>query len=61
MTPGQSIIFTWLSSLTYFRFLVDPGIAETSHVFDLFKLLITLLFPTFGYPINPTVTALVEP
>ncbi len=40
---------------------MQPGILETSQVFDLFKLFITLLFPTFGYPITPTVTALVDP
>lgn len=61
ITPGQSTSLTWLSNFTYLRFLVHPGIEETSHVFDLFKLLITLLFPTLGYPINPTVTALVDP
>lgn len=59
--PGQSTNFTWLSNFTYFKFLVQPGMDDTSQVFDLFKLFITLLFPTLGYPISPTVTALVEP
>ena len=34
---------------------------ETSQVLDLFKLLITELFPTLGYPMTPTVTALLDP
>lgn len=34
---------------------------ETSQVFDLLRLLMTLLLPTLGYPITPTVTALLAP
>ena len=61
ITPGQSSSLTYLSNLTYCKILVDPGVEDTSHVLDLFKLLITELFPTLGYPISPTVTALLFP
>ena len=38
--------FVW----PWFTYLVIPGIAPTLQVFDLFKLLIILLFPVFGNP-----------
>ena len=40
---------------------MHPGMLETSQALFLFKLLITLLLPTLGYPIRPTVTALFDP
>lgn len=33
---------------------VSPGTGATLHTFPLFNVLITLDFPTFGYPTNPT-------
>jgi hypothetical protein len=36
------------------RTLVSPGIGATLHTFPLLSVLMTLLFPTLGYPINPT-------
>ena len=42
-------------------FLVNPGILEVPTALFLFKLLIILLFPTFGYPIIPTFTLFLNP
>jgi len=61
MTPGQSKSLTCLSNFIYCSAFVHPGMLETSQALVLFKLLITLLLPTLGYPISPTVTALVDP
>src|SRR5436190_12990685 len=36
------------------RTLVSPGTGATRHTLPLLRVLITLLFPTFGYPMNPT-------
>jgi hypothetical protein len=36
------------------RTLVSPGTGATRHTLPLFRVLMTLLLPTFGYPMKPT-------
>lgn len=60
-TPGQSKSFTFLSKTISCICFVKPGTLETPTDFERFKLLITELLPTFGYPTNPTVTAYLCP
>lgn len=60
-TPGQSNNFTFLSSTISYICFVNPGILETPTALLRFKLLITELFPTLGYPTSPTVTDYFKP
>merc|ERR1719376_1199276 len=58
--PGLSRILMFFVITTSFMFLVNPGVDPTPQAFALFKLLITLLFPTFGYPTTPTTMEVVD-
>ena len=40
--------------MTYCQTFVSPGIGATLQTLVFLRVLITELFPTFGYPINPT-------
>lgn len=51
-TKTKSFLIFENKHQTYF---VTPGVDPTVHALDLFKLLITLLFPTLGKPTTPTV------
>jgi len=42
--------------LTYYHTFVSPGIGAALQTFFFLKQLMTELFPTFGYPMNPTET-----
>lgn len=54
-TPGQSKTLTPFSKTTSCTSFVHPGVGATAHALLLFKVLIRLLFPTLGCPINPIV------
>jgi hypothetical protein len=41
-------------SVMYCHTFVSPGIGATLQLFFFTSVLMTLLLPTFGYPMNPT-------
>jgi hypothetical protein len=54
MKLGLSMIVICLSKGTTCMLLVSPMETPTLHIHSCFKLLMMLLFPTFGKPITPT-------
>ena len=52
--PGQSIKYILFVKVMYCQVFVSPGIGATLQQFFFINVLITELFPAFGYPINPT-------
>mmetsp|Transcript_8104 Transcript_8104/g.23309 ORF Transcript_8104/g.23309 Transcript_8104/m.23309 type:complete len:207 (-) Transcript_8104:219-839(-) len=53
-TPGQSMRDIRLKSVTYCQILVSPGMGATLQLFLEMRVLMTLDFPTLGYPTTPT-------
>mmetsp|Transcript_258 Transcript_258/g.584 ORF Transcript_258/g.584 Transcript_258/m.584 type:complete len:231 (-) Transcript_258:554-1246(-) len=53
-TPGQSMRKMRLVRFTYCHTLVSPGMGAVTHTFLVRSAFMTELFPTLGYPTNPT-------
>lgn len=60
-TPGESRIWIYLSSTTFYKIFVCPGLLETDTDFFLVREFITEDFPTLGYPMIPIVRDVLVP